>query len=76
VNTYMVVEIGVGDGYEVSSVREIDQPIIGVLANSLIARIIAVIDPNIGGKLNRSGIAVCRKNLSDLHVAHNDILLA
>jgi len=72
----MVVKVGVGDGYEVSSVRKIYQTIVSVLANSLVTVVVAMIDPYIGGELNGSGIAVFSEYLADLHVAYDDILLA
>ena len=72
----MVVKVGVGDGYEVCSVRKIYQTIVSVLANSLVTVVVAMIDPYIGGELNGSGIAILSEYLADLHVAYDDILLA
>ena len=72
----MVVKVGVGDGYEVSSVRKIYQTIVSVLANSLVTVVVAMIDPYIGGELDGSGIAVLSGYSADLHVAYDDILLA
>ena len=71
----MVVKVGVGDGYEVSSVRKIDQPIVGVFANCLVTIVVAMLDPYIGRELNGSGIAVLGGYPADLHIAYNHILL-
>lgn len=71
----MVVEISVGNGDKVSSVRKVDQTIIGIFAHRLITGVVAMIDPYVGGKLDGSAVAVCSGHFCDLHVAHDDIFL-
>lgn len=44
---YVVVEICVRDRDEVCCVRQIDEAIIGIFANILVAGQVAVIDPNV-----------------------------
>ncbi|KAH8640002.1 putative pectate lyase B [Alternaria alternata] len=72
----MVVEVSVGDGDKVRSMRKVDQAVIGVLAHRLITGVIAMVDPYIRRKLNGSAIAVCSRHFADLHIAHDDIFLA
>ena len=71
----MVVEIRVRDCHEVSCVRQIDKTIVGVLANSLIDRQVAVVNPYIGRLIDGNGIAIGGKHLGDLQVPDNDVLL-
>ena len=43
----MVVEISVRDRHEVRCVRQIDKAVVGVFANSLVAREVTVVNPDV-----------------------------
>ena len=43
----MIVEVSVGDGDKVRSMRKVDQAVIGVFANSLVAREVTVVNPDV-----------------------------
>lgn len=73
--TYMVMEVRVRDGNKVGCMRQVHQPIIHVLIDFTIARQVAVVNPHIGGQLDRDAVAVIREDLADLHVADNDVAL-
>lgn len=73
---YVVVEVGVRDGDEVCCVRQIDQTVVCVFADCLVAGEVAVVDPDVGWQLDGDGVAVVREDLGDLHVPDDHILLA
>ena len=74
--TYVVVEVGVRDSNEISRMAQIDQPIVSVLAHILVAGKIEVVNPHVGRQLNGDGITIVSKNLGDLQVPDDHILLS
>lgn len=73
--TYVVVEVGVGDGNPVSSVGDVEEAVKVVLASAQVSRKVAVVDPDIGGLVDSDGITVFGKDLGNLEVAEDDVAL-
>lgn len=59
----MVVEVVVGNGHEVCCVREVDQAVVRVFADCLVAGKVAVVDPDVGRQLDGDAIAVVCEDL-------------
>lgn len=74
--TYVVVEVGVGDGDPVSGVRDVEEAVKVVLASAQVSRQVAVVDPDIGGLIDSNGIAIVGKDLGNLEVAEDDVALS
>lgn len=72
---YVVVEVGVRDRDKICCMRQIDKPIVSVLANVFVTGQIAMINPNVGRLVDGDGITVSSEDLGDLQVPHNHIFL-
>lgn len=73
--TYVVVEVGVGDGNPISSVGDVEEAVKVVLASAQVSGKVAVVDPDIGGLVDSDGITVFGKDLGNLEVAEDDVAL-
>lgn len=73
--THVVMEIRMRNCHIICGVRQVDKTVVGILANILVARQVAMINPNIGRLIDGNRVAVCSKNFGDLQVPDDHVLL-
>lgn len=72
----MIMEISVGNGHIVGSMRQVDKSIVLILVHVSVSREIDVVYPDIGRFLNGNTIPIFSQYLADLQVSDNDVLLS
>ncbi len=70
----MIVEEVVGEGDEVGAVGDVKQAVVEVLVLVPVGGQVAVVDPDVLGRLDADSVAVRGGDLEDLHVAQDDVV--
>lgn len=73
----VIVELGVGDGHEVSRVGDVEEAVVVVFVVGEVGREVDVVDPDVGGGagLDADGVAIIGEDFGDGQVADYDVFL-
>lgn len=61
------------NSHPIGGVTQVNQTVVGVLADVPVAVEVAVVDPDVGGHVETDGVAVVGIDFADFHVADDNV---